>query len=801
MELYEHQKEAFERFKDSTEIALFFEMGCLSYDTEVDIKLVKPAVNKVKRINIRSLAKIDPATVRVKSMVNGKFVYMPIKGVIDKGTQKTLKITAENGKSIVCTHDHEFYTEKGWARADKLDTGMAVFMNGCKVCGSERNVIKRIASNQYGLCLSCARKETNRKYKEPRYKLSKEGYIKVQGDLIKDYPGKHCSDGSVLEHHFVYWKETGHVLDTGTETIHHKNEIRTDNRIENLQLMTIEEHNKHHSDTNARAIDGTFLVKDLVPDLVRIKSIEEHDEMPVADIAIDDVDVHNFVANGFVVHNCGKSATALKIAEHKALNDKIDQVLIIAPNDVHKQWAKEQIPQWFDATYSISIYGGRGGDKEFHAPDTDGYIGFVCVNIDTFSLPDKWKPVVEWAKSKRTMIILDEATSIKNVTSKRTQRLLYEFNYLIKKGKTITHSSKLANTEVRCVLTGTPVTNGPMDLWAIMEFVKPNFFNRNWYSFKNYYGMFTKLEINGRIIPILLNEGSWHAIKRMNYTEAAAMFCISEDTYMTIHSQKSYLGPYKHADELKSKLGTTAIFKKLTECVDMPKQLYDIKYVGMSPAQEATYKNMVKEFVAQYDGHTSTALNKLTLSTRLQQISSGFIVGQRDIVEEDEDLMPDEVVWLGETCPKLDALIRDVAESDKPMLILTKYSAEAAKIYDLLSKEYSTMLWTGWKHVGSLDKFKEGEYDICVANINAIARGFNLQVAHTILFYSNTYSMEMRQQAEFRTFRIGQENPCYYIDYVASPIEEQISKALVQKKNLLEYMRSIDNEFINIIKI
>ena len=41
----------------------------------------------------------------------------------------------------------------------------------------------------------------------------------------------------------------------------------------------------------------------------------------------------------------------------------------------------------------------------------------------------------------------------------------------------------------RATLTGIPVTNGPIDLWAIMEFVKPNYFGRNYYSFMNYYGL------------------------------------------------------------------------------------------------------------------------------------------------------------------------------------------------------------------------------------------------------------------------------------------------------------------------
>ena len=99
------------------------------------------------------------------------------------------------------------------------------------------------------------------------------------------------------------------------------------------------------------------------------------------------------------------------------------------------------------------------------------------------------------------------------------------------------------------------------------------------------------------------------------------------------------------------------------------------------------------------------------------------------------------------------------------------------------------MLFTGWKTTGSIEKFKAGEFQIMVANTTKIARGFNLQVAHTTIYYSNTFSMELRQQSEFRTFRMGQKYPCTYIDYVSCEVDKTIAEALRLKKGLLEYIR------------
>lgn len=518
----------------------------------------------------------------------------------------------------------------------------------------------------------------------------------------------------------------------------------------------------------------------------------------------------------FFEMGCGKTLTCLKIAEDKYKRGIIDSLLVIAPNDVHKQWYNDlenpkpgQI-KMLDIPFEVQCVGGRGGNKQLYEWEHKDTFHIVTVNIDTFSTPHKWEPIVKWSNHCKCMIAVDEATIIKNPTAKRTQRLLYEFNNVIKSRRTVIGSTKI--NPVRAVLTGTPVTNGPMDLWTIMEFLKPNYFNRNYYSFRNYYGMFTKLTVSTssgscKEVPVLLTEKTWQAIHNTSsFEEAACLFGCSEDTYMTIKHQDHFLGPYKHADELKKQLDPVAVFKKLTECVDMPKQIYIDREVEMNAEQKACYKSMKDQMLVLYGGYEATASNKLVANMRLQQISSGFIMGSKTAetfdasvfgldnsqLSDNFDLMPNEVVWLGESNPKLDALMRDVDEADKPLLILTRYTAEASKIYDLCKDKYSTCLITGWKVIGSIEDFKAGKYDVMVANSAKISRGFNLQNSHTTLFYSNTFSMETRQQAEFRTFRIGQKHPCTYIDYTSSPADRIISKALKMKKNLLEYIREKD---------
>ena len=215
----------------------------------------------------------------------------------------------------------------------------------------------------------------------------------------------------------------------------------------------------------------------------------------------------------FFEMGCGKSVTSLSIMIDKYKQGKIDSLLIVAPNDVHKQWFDDlcnddallsRILEQEHVPCTGQIIGGRGGQKQFYDFDDDGKLHIVCVNIDTFSQPHKWEVIVDWVNKNKTAIIIDEATSIKNPNSKRSQRMLYEFNDVMKKRNTVLFSGKKPNTSVRCVLTGTPVSNGPMDLWSIMEFIKPNYFGRNYYSFMNYYGMHTKLKLDtGQQISVL----------------------------------------------------------------------------------------------------------------------------------------------------------------------------------------------------------------------------------------------------------------------------------------------------------
>lgn len=507
----------------------------------------------------------------------------------------------------------------------------------------------------------------------------------------------------------------------------------------------------------------------------------------------------------FFEQGLGKSAVSLRIAAHQFMSGMIDSVLIVAPNGVHKQWYIEQVPLWLDyhkCRYEAQLLGGKAGRSSRPFRDSKA-LHVVCVNIDTFSTPKKWEEIALWANYRKTFIILDEATTIKSIKSQRTQRMLYAFNSIQKRGKAIVGSKP--KTVSRAVLTGTPVTEGPFDLWSIFEFLRPNYFGRNYYSFQAYYGLYYTMIIEQfdpatgkpslRSFPALIKQPIWEQIRACkNFSQAFAEFGIREDTYRDVMAQERYEGPYRHADELKKLIEPISIFKTLEACVDMPGQSYERKMLDMTPEQARIYKEMEHDLLAQYEKYESSAASKMVAYIRLQQITSGFISATR-IVDEDTDIIPGkELVWIGNSNPKLD-LLYSLVESEIPVcpvIIVTRFSAEAARIYDDLSRSMKCALYTGWKKLGSIEDFQQGKYDVLIANEKAISRGFNLQISHSTHFYSNLFGLEDRLQTESRTYRIGQKNKVRYTDYLfLDTIDMKVVAALRQKRGLLDYMRGV----------
>lgn len=526
----------------------------------------------------------------------------------------------------------------------------------------------------------------------------------------------------------------------------------------------------------------------------KIVSIEYIGQREGYCLTVDNPDATYLIDHCIVTHN---TRTSLLIAAAKYEQGDIDAVLVIAPNGVHKQWATEEIPKWLKDVDTTVQW--RKNKKLFFV---EGKLNIVCTNIEQFSTKTRYLDYVEWVNSHKTMIILDEATRIKNPKAIRTQRLLYEFNDVVKRGKTIISSDP--KTVARAILTGTPVTNGPFDVWPMFEFLRPGYFGVNWYGFQNKYGLFHSIEVNGRAIRILINEEAWHNIHACDsFEQAMTNYGVSLSTYDYIKQQDHYEGPFRNVDQLRDKMLEIAMFVKIEDCIDMPDRTYNRKLLEMSSEQARVYNELETYFVTLYKNEKVEAKSKLTAYIRLQQIASGFVSSEQLPEDELEDPPPNKITWFDDL-PKMTQLLVDVEEicdvegiTNNQCIIVCHFSAEAERIYDTLTAEgYKVCLMTGWKKVGSIEGFKQGKFNIMVANIRVISMGFNLQEhCNHMIFYSNTFSLEDRIQVEARIYRSGQKHPCIYLDYVMSDtIDMKVYAALKQKKQLADYIRDTSVE-------
>lgn len=517
----------------------------------------------------------------------------------------------------------------------------------------------------------------------------------------------------------------------------------------------------------------------------------------------------------FMEQGTGKSKTVLDIAVADYLAGRINTLLIIAPNDVHKQWYAEQLPLHVATPYIAGVYGGginRAMQSRVQAildGVVDDRLNILCVNVDTFSSPRNWIQFVDWVRNNKTFIVIDEATSIKNVTAKRTDRIMHGFCDCIWRGKTLKKATPFSVR--RAILTGTPITNGPLDLYPMFEFLIPDYFKRSFYSYKLHFGLYYRKFISdksqqsmGRNITIQIDREAWRQIRATrDFAEAAAMYGVSESAYATIKGQAEFEGAFRNLDELRELIRPTSFFKKKEDCLDLPEKIYKKRLLQMSPEQARIYNELQDQMITEFKGKTVTAINKLTLLVRLAQVASGFLPTQDIEIDSNGDVdITTEIHPIDKSNVKVNAILEDMAYSSFPALVVTRFTAEAMIMYTACQKAFPSAkvgLYVGTKKVPSdpIQAFKDGEVDILIANNRMIRMGWNLQVCSNTYIFTNDFSLETRLQFEDRTHRIGVTESPTYNDYIMlDTVDMKTYAALKQKKKLLDYIRETPIENI-----
>jgi ATP-dependent DNA helicase DinG len=198
------------------------------------------------------------------------------------GVKTTYTVTTETGRTLRATDEHPFLTERGWLRLDELKVDDELHVRGEQAVGQARQpkpVYRRICVLPHPYRNGKTVPEHRLVAEADRNGLSYDAFL----DQVR------TGDTEGLE-----------FLDPDVWAVHHKNHDTLNNALSNLQVLTHEEHHRLHA---AEGKTNSVLYKIVTE---RVESIERFGEEDTYDIEVAD-DPHNFLVNGIVVHNTGKS--------------------------------------------------------------------------------------------------------------------------------------------------------------------------------------------------------------------------------------------------------------------------------------------------------------------------------------------------------------------------------------------------------------------------------------------------------------------------------------------------------------
>lgn len=479
--------------------------------------------------------------------------------------------------------------------------------------------------------------------------------------------------------------------------------------------------------------------------------------------------------------------------------NKIDIVLILAPNGVHRNWTDRELPihAWKDVKHSgISWVSGKAKvrkawDKLIEQKGAG--LKFFAMATESLTSPLAKKAIERLLHSanRRVLWILDESQYFKGYSTQRTKFIHEHY------GKAL----------YRRILSGTPAPNGPLDLWSQYMFLHPKII-----GFSNYFAYRTRYAELKRVPRKEALERARNARKELRrYTDRTTPEARKLAKDSELNKNRDYFDQivkYRRIDELKKKIAPyTSVIRK-EDCLDLPPKVYEVRQYEMSADQRKMYKDMLETGVANLieggesvagmspleqlwnlivDEQTpkTVAKNALSVALRLQQISGGYLISDDG-----------EFTWRAKKNPKLSGLL-DIVENEisGKLAIWTRFREEVAIIKEALPGdvvEYHGGIDndTRFKNV---DAFQDPEgARFIILTVAAGHTGITLTAASNAFYYSNSYNGAHRWQSEDRHHRIGQTKTVTYTDMLLDgTLDEKVLQTLRDKRSIQDDIMDI----------
>ncbi len=450
------------------------------------------------------------------------------------------------------------------------------------------------------------------------------------------------------------------------------------------------------------------------------------------DALVDSWDKENFAY--FMEMGTGKSKVLLDNAAVLYDRGLINGLLLIAPKGVYKNWFDSEIPVHLPDHIHKKVVLWKTSDKSKKQKEilntlfkTGTDLHILIMNVETFSTGDGTAFAQKFLSCHKTMIAIDESTTIKTPTSNRTKNIL-----------------KLSDdAKYRRILTGSPVTKSPLDLYSQCLFLDPWLLgHQSYYTFRARYSIVKKIQVNGRHIEVVVG--------------------------------------YKNLGELSDKIKPFSKRILKEDCLDLPEKTFVKHYVELTKEQQKVYNQMKQEAIAFLDGKMQSSATVMTQLMRLHQITCGHFTADDGTIKD----LP---------CSRLTELMNVLENIEGKTIIWSHYTHDVKRIIAEIKKVYgedSVVDYYGATDTdarsANIKKFQtDDKCRFFVGTTHTGGYGITLTAGSNMVYFSNGYDLEKRQQSEARIDRIGQTRKMTYIDIMAQDtIDERIVKALRTKVNI-----------------
>jgi len=436
----------------------------------------------------------------------------------------------------------------------------------------------------------------------------------------------------------------------------------------------------------------------------------------------------------FMEMGTGKSKVLIDNASMLYDRGLINGLLLVAPKGVYKNWYDSEIPTHMADHIDKKVVLWKTSDTSIKQQkilntlfETGTDFHILIMNVEAFSSGGGTAFAEKFLSCHKAMIAIDESTTIKTPKSNRTRNII----------------SLRELAHYRRILTGSPVTKSPLDLFSQCAFLDPFLLGiESYWAFKCRYAVTKKILTNGRQVEIVVG--------------------------------------YRHLGELSEKIKPFSKRILKEDCLDLPKKTWMKHTVELTKEQKKVYKQMKQEAIAFLDGKMQSSATVMTQLMRLHQITCGHFTADDGTIKD----LP---------CSRLNELMEVLEKVEGKAIIWSHYTHDVKRIIKEIQKQHgeeSVVDYFGETDQESrsinIKRFQtDDKCRFFVGTTHTGGYGITLTAGSTMIYFSNGYDLEKRQQSEARIDRIGQTEKMTYIDILSQDtIDEHIVKALRNKVNI-----------------